>query len=100
MKKDRKGGEKVFSKKDHTFVVCAYKENPMLEKTIKSLLKQSKKSHIIVSTSTPNSYIQNICKKYQLPLKINEGESSIAKDWNFGYGQADTALVTDRKSVV
>ena len=40
--KNRKGGRRVFSEKDHTFVVCAYKENPMLEKTIKSLLKQSK----------------------------------------------------------
>ena len=95
MKKNRKKRKKrEFSEKDHTFVICAYKENPMLEKTIKSLLAQSKKSNLIVSTSTPNSYIQNICKKYQLPLKINEGESSIAKDLTFGYGQADTALVT------
>lgn len=66
----------------------------MLEKTIQSLLAQSKKSNIIVSTSTPNLYIQNICKKYRLSLKINKGESSIAKDWNFGYAQANTALVT------
>ena len=89
MKKNRKKRKKrEFSEKDHTFVICAYKENPMLEKTIKSLLAQSKKSNLIVSTSTPNSYIQNICKKYQLPLKINEGESSIAKDWNFEIGRA------------
>lgn len=79
---------------DFTFVVCAYKENPKLEDCILSLINQRKKAHIIVSTSTPNVYIDSICKKYNLKLHINKGIAGIAYDWNYGYNQAKTDLVT------
>ena len=49
---------------DHTFVVCAYKESPYLEECINSLEKQKVKSNIIISTSTPNRYIEEIAKKH------------------------------------
>ena len=59
----------------HTFVVCAYKESEYLEECITSLLAQTVKSKIIVVTSTPNDYIQNLVKKYK--LKENLGLSRI-----------------------
>ena len=79
---------------DHTFVVCAYKESPYLETVIRSLLAQTVKSHILVSTSTPNPWIEGLCDQYELPLVINRGEASISRDWNYGYDAAETALVT------
>lgn len=78
----------------HTFVVCAYKESAYLENCIKSLLRQTVQSEIIVSTATPNAFIQGICKKYDLPLRINNGVKGLAGDWNFAYSQADTPLIT------
>ena len=69
---------KLFNEKDrkylpeqHTFLVCAYKESPYLEQCIKSLLAQTKKSNIIISTSTPCNYIQEIAKKYNIEVLIN-----------------------------
>lgn len=80
--------------KEHTFVVCAYRESSYLEECIKSLLAQTVQSNIIVVTSTPNPHIESVTKKYGLPCIVNSGEHGIAQDWNFGYGQAKTRYVT------
>lgn len=78
----------------HVFAVCAYKESPYLEDCIKSLLKQTYKSKIIICTSTPCDYISNIAEKYKLPLYVREGNSDIKDDWNFAYNCADAEFVT------
>lgn len=78
----------------HTFAVCAYKESEYLEKCIRSLMKQSVKSKVIVCTSTPCEFIDNIAKKYKLPVYVREGKSDIRDDWNFAYNTADTDYVT------
>ena len=83
-----------YTEKDHTFVICAYKENVFLEETIKSLKNQTLKSRIILSTSTPNEHIKKICGKYQIDFFINTAPKLAATDWNFAYRQAKTKLVT------
>ncbi len=83
-----------YSAKNHTFVVCAYKESAYLEKCIKSLLKQKMKSKIIITTSTPCKYIENVADKYKLELYVNDAKPDIASDWNYGIYKADTPLVT------
>lgn len=70
---------------NHTFVVCAYKQSPYLEACIQSLKKQKLRSNIIIVTSTPDEYIENIAKKYELSYYVNMGEGGITQDWNFGY---------------
>lgn len=78
----------------HTFVVCAYQESPYLEDCICSVLNQQYASTVIMSTGTPNAYIEAIAEKYNLKLYVNRGKSSIANDWNFAVECADTELVT------
>ncbi len=80
--------------KNHTFVVTAYKKSQYLEECIKSLLNQTIKSNIIMTTSTPNDYISQLAQKYNLSLYINEGEKGIGQDWNFGISKATTDYVT------
>lgn len=79
---------------DHTFAVCAYKQSSYLEKCIKSLVNQKIKSNIIITTATPNDYIDNIAKKYNIPVYIREGKPDIQDDWNFAYSMAKTQYVT------
>ena len=55
---------------NHTFAICAYKESAYLEKCIKSLKNQTIKSNIILVTSTPNDFLEEISKKYNLPYFI------------------------------
>jgi len=84
----------MYTADDHTFAVCAYKESPFLEECIQSLLCQSVRSHILISTSTPSPYLGEIAARYQLPLYVNHGKGGIGEDWNFGYQRAETSLVT------
>lgn len=86
--------EKEETMKKHIYAVCAYKESPYLEECIQSIKEQTVSSEILVATSTPNSYIEKICKKYNLSMYVNEGEKGITQDWNFAYKMADAEMVT------
>lgn len=81
-------------KLDHTFVIMAYKESPYLEECIKSVVAQSLRSDIILSTSTPNEHIKLLSKKYNLPLFVNNGEGDIIGNWNFAFSLPETSFVT------
>lgn len=78
----------------HTFTICAYKESPYLEECIKSIKSQTVESKILLATSTPNVYINELAEKYDIPVYINTGDKGITQDWNFAYNQADTDLIT------
>ena len=72
-----------FKKPVHVFAICAYKESPYLEECIASLLGQSVRSGIIMCTSTPCQYIEDMAKKYSLPYYVRDGKSGLGEDWNF-----------------
>ena len=80
--------------KAHTFVIPAYRESPYLESCIQSLLAQRIKSEIIMITSTENPHIRNLSEKYNIPLFINDKESGITQDWNFGLSRVKTGYAT------
>ena len=84
----------MYAAADHTFVVCAYKENPYLEGAVLSLKNQTVPCEVVVSTSTPCGYIEGICAKHGVGLVVNPVRDSAGVDWNFGYDQARTPLVT------
>ena len=79
---------------NHTFAICAYKESPYLERCIKSVVNQTEPTNVIICTSTPNAHIENLAKKYRIPVYVREGQSDIRDDWNFAYQMADTEYVT------
>lgn len=79
---------------DHTFVVCAYQQSEYLEQCVQSLLQQTVKSRILLSTSTPNELIRGVAEKYRLPLYVNTGDAGMVQDWNFAYKQASTTYIT------
>ena len=83
-----------YGNKDHTFVICAYKESPYLEDCIRSVTGQTICSSVMIVTSTPNTFIRKTADKYQIPLICNHGEAGIAGDWNFAIKTAKTPLVT------
>jgi glycosyltransferase involved in cell wall biosynthesis len=69
----------------HTFVICAYKESEYLEECIKSIIAQdsiiSRKSEVILYTSTPNNYIKKMIDQYEIPFFTKKG-GNIGRDWN------------------
>ncbi len=77
---------------DLTFVVCTYKECAYLEESIQALINQTVKAKILISTSTPNDYVNGIAQKYGIEVRINPDGGQI-KDYNFAMKQADTKLI-------
>ena len=84
----------MFTTNDLTFVVCAYGDNHNIPETIKSLLVQTQKDHIIISTSTPSDYLKEIAERFDIRLYINPERKGPGADWNFGYANTKTQLVT------
>ena len=84
----------MFDANSHTFVICAYKESEYLEECIQSLLNQKVKTNVILATSTPNEHIESLCKKYNIEMFVNTGETGITQDWNFAVSMCKTPIVT------
>ena len=84
----------MYSHLDHTFVICGYKENPYIEQTIQSLKNQTVLGNILMSTSTPNAFLQQMCDRHEIEMIVSPHPSSLGGDWNFGYDHATTPLVT------
>lgn len=83
-----------FDAKDHSFVVCAYKDSPYLSDCLDSLLGQTVPTHVYVSTSTPTEKVRALCQERNVQLFERDGESGLANDWNFAVGAVNTSLVT------
>ena len=77
----------------HTFVIPVYKESPYLEECIQSLVNQTVKSTVVITTSTPTTYSKQLADKYGLDYFISD-KKGIASDWNFALSKANTPLVT------
>ncbi len=78
----------------HTFVVLAYKQSPYLRACLDSLLNQTCTSSILVSTSTPSEFLDQVCRDYSVPLRVHTGPKGLSSDWTFGLRQAQTKYVT------
>lgn len=80
-------------KNEHTFVICAYKESPYLEDCIASLCNQTVQSRVILYTSTPNDFIQQLCNEYEIEVYTKPG-GGIGKDWNNALSFVNTKYAT------
>jgi hypothetical protein len=69
---------------DHSFVVLAYGQSPFLPGCLKSLLQQTVQSRILITTSTPSRFVDQVAAEYRVPVQVNPERAGIAADWNFG----------------
>jgi len=78
----------------HTFVILAYKKSKYLSACIESLLAQTVQSNIIIATSTPSNFLEQLAITYKVPLKINPLKNDIAADWSFAYNIPPSKYIT------
>jgi len=78
----------------HKVVILAYKDSPYLEECIASLNPEKFSDDMICCTSTPSTFIEDICRKYGVTLIENPVSLGIASDWNFGLAQTKGCWVT------
>ncbi len=79
---------------NHTFVILAYGDSPYLGECIASLKAQTIPSDILISTSTPSPDLARIARAHDIQVFVNDGKSTIASDWSFGYRSAGTRYIT------
>lgn len=77
----------------HTFVILAYQLSPYLEACIKSVTNQTYPSQIIIATTTPNTHIKKLAKKYNIKIVTNK-HTNIGGDFDFAVHTGKTPLVT------
>lgn len=80
-----------YTEKDFTIVICAYKECEFLEDCVKTVVGQTVKPNVLISTSTPNKHITEIAQKYSIPVVVNPDGGQV-KDYNFALSQVTTSL--------
>jgi glycosyltransferase involved in cell wall biosynthesis len=81
----------------HTYVVLAFKESPYLEECVKSTLNQKYKSKVVIATSTPNAYIDDIAERYNLEVfarPLKDRAQGAASDFNYALTTSKTELST------
>ncbi len=79
---------------DLTFAVCAYKDSPFLEEAVKSAANQTYPVKLLIATSTPSAYIEEIARRHHAEYCVNPVKAGIASDWNFALSCAHTPFVT------
>ena len=79
---------------NHSFAILAYKKSKYLEVCIQSLLEQTSRDFVYISTSTPSAFISDIAEKYNITVHVNPEGGSIANDWSFALQKAKTKYVT------
>lgn len=82
---------KNYKASDVTIMICAYKECIYLEECIRSILSQTIKVLVKISTSTPNEHISTLAKKYHLEVLVNP-HAGHTQDYNFALHQIETKL--------
>ena len=79
----------------HAFAIPVYGQPPHLAACIESILRQSRRSQdVVLCTSTPSGYLEEIAGKYRLPMLVHPKRLDIATDWNFALTATAADLVT------
>ena len=78
----------------HAFVVPAYGDSPFLPACLASLGSQTCASRIVVTTSTPSTFIRESAAAAGALVIVNPERAGIAADWNFALAATDARHVT------
>lgn len=79
---------------EHTFAIPAYGRSPHLEHCLQSLASQTRRSEVVVATSTPFDGLDDICARYGAALHVHGPNRGIAADWNAAVASSGGRYVT------
>lgn len=64
---------------DHTYVVCAYGDSPYLRECLDSLKAQTRPSAILMTTSTPSPYLEQMAREYGAKYMVRQGKAPLER---------------------
>ncbi|MDR7067977.1 glycosyltransferase involved in cell wall biosynthesis [Pseudoxanthomonas japonensis] len=80
---------------DHAFVVPAYGDSPYLGECLDSLHRQVLKgSRIVVSSSTPSPYQEEVARRFEAEYSVHGPNRGIGADWNAAVARGGRSWVT------
>lgn len=71
----------------HSFVVPAYGDSPHLRACLDSLRAQTRRSPIVLCSSTPHAGLQALADEYGARLVLHSPNAGIGRDWNVALEQ-------------
>ena len=75
-------------------MVPAFGEPKWIERCLDSIERQTSRSRVVLTTSTPNALLASIAERRRIPLIANPVSRGIAADWNFALVQGDTEWIS------
>lgn len=78
----------------HSFMVPVYGDSPHLRACLDSLRAQTRRSPIVLCSSTPPAGLQALADEYGARLVLHSPSAGIGHDWNVALEQAGTEWVT------
>ncbi|MCU0607775.1 MAG: glycosyltransferase family 2 protein [Candidatus Edwardsbacteria bacterium] len=78
----------------HSFAVLAHGDSPYLEDCLRSLERQTVRSEVYISTSTPSPFLERAAAGHGLPLHVRAGAPGMAADWSAAYALCRTPYLT------
>jgi glycosyltransferase involved in cell wall biosynthesis len=79
----------------HAFVIPAYGDSPFLPDCLDSIRGQTRgSSEVLITSSTPSAYVENVAQRYRVPLIVNPRRANIGSDWNFALTASTADYVT------
>ena len=81
-------------KHTHSFLIPAFGHSPFLEECLRSLVNQTVRTNLIISTSTPFDGLYALAEKFGAHCYVHSPNLGIAHDWNMGLSRVDTDWVT------
>ena len=79
---------------EHMFVVPVYGKPVWLDRCLESLRAQTTPSTILITTSTPSAYLDEVARRGKVAIEVNPVSGGIGADWNFALSRAATPWVT------
>ncbi|WP_162315548.1 glycosyltransferase family 2 protein [Pseudoxanthomonas yeongjuensis] len=79
----------------HCFVVPAYGDSPHLRACLDSLRAQTRRSPIVVCSSTPHAGLQALAEEYGARLVLHSPNAGIGHDWNAALEQVPLGAGTE-----
>ncbi len=76
------------------FVVPVYGKPVWLDRCLESLRTQTTPSPILITTSTPSAYLDEVARRGRVAIEVNPVCGGIGADWNFALSRAATPWVT------
>jgi glycosyltransferase involved in cell wall biosynthesis len=81
-------------KHTHSFLIPAFGHSPFLEECLHSLVNQTVRTNLIISTSTPFDGLYGLAEKFGALVYVHSPNLGIAHDWNMGLSKINTDWVT------